>query len=273
MRNTRPVYQLGYSREEHERLILQGQFIGKLTHSLLHQAGLKEGMKVLDIGCGMGDVSLLLHSFVGESGHITALDQSEKSVEVAQERFNKAGIDNISFLVDNLEDLQLNEQFDAVVGRLILLHVKDPVKVIRRLKQLVKPGGLIIIQEMDVGSGRAIPELPIYTQCGDWIVSAFQRAMIHVNMGSVLASIFRQTGIEEAQFISNGRVEQGTESEIYDWVAQTVRTLLPAIEKTGVAKKEEIEIDSLAERFRHQAVEAGAVIHTPLFIGAWGTCR
>lgn len=69
--------------------------------------------------------------------------------------------------------------------------------------------------------------------------------------------------------ISGGRVEGSPQSQIYEWLAQTVRSLLPMIEKTGVATKDEVGIDTLADRLRAEVVERAAVVHSPLFVGAW----
>jgi hypothetical protein len=69
--------------------------------------------------------------------------------------------------------------------------------------------------------------------------------------------------------ISGGRVEGHPDSKIFEWLAQTVRSLLPMIEKTGVATHDEIGIDTLADRLRAAVVEQRGVAHSPIFVGAW----
>jgi len=64
-------------------------------------------------------------------------------------------------------------------------------------------------------------------------------------------------------------VEGGPESPVYDYMADTVRSLLPAIERAGIATAAEIDVDTLAERLRREAVANGACIMLPPFIGAW----
>jgi hypothetical protein len=88
-------------------------------------------------------------------------------------------------------------------------------------------------------------------------------------MGSRLYSIFRRAGLPAPEMISGGRVEGSAESQIFEWLAGTVRSLLPMIEKTGVATKEEVGIDTLADRLRAAVVEKNAVVHAPIFVGAW----
>jgi ubiquinone/menaquinone biosynthesis C-methylase UbiE len=262
-------YVLGHSSDEHRRLMLQSRFIGELTESLFVRSGLAKGMSVLDAGCGAGDVSILAAAFVGPSGNVLGLDQSADSIALARERTESAGLSNVRFEVDLLEDLQQRGPFDALVGRLVLLYLQEPAAILQKMAELVRPGGLIVFQEMEMATGRSVPEVPLYTQCGEWIVGAFERAGVETSMGSRLYSIYRQAGLPEPQMISGGRVEGGSQSEIYEWVAQTVRSLLPMIEKTGVATKDEIDVDTLADRLRKEVTDKGGVVHSPIFVGAW----
>jgi len=265
----RSSYVLGHGSDEHRRLMLQSRFVGELTENVFMRAGLAKGMSVLDIGCGAGDVSFLAAAFVGPSGNVLGIDQSPESVAIATERAKAAGLDNVRFEVGILENLQQSGPFDALVGRLILLYLKDPAAVLKKLAQLVRPGGVIIFQEMEMATARSVPDVPLCARCGRWIVEAFTRAGVETSMGSRLYSIFKQAGLGEPQMICGGRVEGSAQSEIYEWLAQTVRSLLPMIEKTGVATKEEVGIDTLADRLRAEVTGNGAVFHSPIFVGAW----
>ena len=82
-------------------------------------------------------------------------------------------------------------------------------------------------------------------------------------------SIFKDAGLPAPEMISGGRVEGNPESQIFEWLAQTVRSLLPMIEKTGVATRDEVGIDTLADRLRAAVVEKNGVAHSPIFVGAW----
>ncbi|MFL6520011.1 MAG: methyltransferase domain-containing protein [Chthoniobacterales bacterium] len=71
-----PNYLLGHSASELRRLEEQAQFFGSLTKLVFREAGLSEGMRVLDVGSGAGDVSLLAGSFVGPGGEVIGVDRS-----------------------------------------------------------------------------------------------------------------------------------------------------------------------------------------------------
>jgi len=262
-------YVLGHGSDEHRRLILQSRFVGELTETVFARAGLAQGMRVLDVGCGAGDVSLLAAAFVGSGGSVLGVDQSPDSVALARERAKAAGLDNVRFEVGLLEEFRQGGPFDALVGRLVLLYLKEPATVLRQLAELVRPGGLVVFQEMEMTTAREMPEVPVFTQCGRWIVEAFARAGVETSMGSRLYSIFRKAGFPKPEMISGGRVEGSAESQIYEWIAQTIRSLLPMIEKTGVATKDEVGIDTLADRLRAETLAKGAVVHSPILVGAW----
>lgn len=269
MNEGRQSYVLGHGSEEHRRLMLQSRFVGDLTEAVFARAGLAPGMRVLDIGCGAGDVSLLAAAFVGAGGSVLGVDQSPESVSLARERAKAAGLDNVRFEVARLEAFESKEPFDALVGRLVLLYLKDPAAVLRQLAGHVRAGGVIVFHEMEMATARCVPEVAIWSQCGRWIVEAFTRAGVETSMGSRLYPVFTQAGLSPPEMIVGGRAEGNPESPIFEWLAQTVRSLLPMIEKTGVATREEIGIDTLADRLRAATVEKGAVVHSPLFVGAW----
>ena len=79
-------YALGHSQQELDRLVFQGRFIGDLTAHVLRLAGLGSGMRVLDVGCGAGDVSFLAASLVGPDGFVFGVDKSPEAVAMARER-------------------------------------------------------------------------------------------------------------------------------------------------------------------------------------------
>jgi ubiquinone/menaquinone biosynthesis C-methylase UbiE len=269
----RAPYILGHGSEEHRRLMLQPRFIGELTEAVLARAALSEGMNVLDVGCGTGDVSILAAAFVGPGGNVLGTDQSVESITLARQRVEYARLCNVGFEVDTLEDQKQTGPFDALIGRLILMYMSDPTAILLKLVKLVRPGGLVIFHEMEMATGRAVPRLPLYDKCCRWIRTAFMRAGVETELGSRLYSIYREAGLPEPRMISGARVEGGSQSDFYEWLAGTVRSLMPMIEKTGIATKEEVGVDTLANRLREDVVTGGGVIYSPVYVGACPASR
>jgi len=85
-------YLLGYSDHERRRLVLQAAVLNPLTEGFLVRAGVGPGMRVLDLGCGVGEVALLAARLVGPQGHVTAIDLDPAALEISRARAAAAGI-------------------------------------------------------------------------------------------------------------------------------------------------------------------------------------
>ena len=263
------VYVFGHSESELRRLIDQSQFFGGLTEQVFLSAGLASGMRVLDVGCGAGDVSFLAAKLVGASGRVLGMDKSSASIAVARERAEAAKLQNVTFIQGDVADLSLKDSFDAVVGRLVLMYLPDPVAALRRMANHVRTDGLIIFHEMDTAGFRSLPYSPVFEKCAGWINETCRRGGIETQMGLKLYQTFLSAGLPAPQMILGARIEGGQNSPAYEYVAQTVRSLLPMMEQFGVAKAEEVQIETLAQRMRDEVTTGGGVIVIPPLVGAW----
>ena len=262
------AYILGHDPDELDRLIAQARFFGDLTEEVLRRAGVGPGMAVLDLGCGTGDVSFLAARLVGPTGTVLGVDRSAEAVATASDRAGQAVLDNVSFTVADLADLD-PAPVDALVGRLVLLYLDDPVATLRRLLGLLRPGGVVAFQEMDMGAATCEPDCPLFLTTGDRVVQTFIRAGIDHRTGLKLSRIYRDAGLPAPETLQGARVESGPDSPVYAWLAETARTLLPLMERTGVASAAEVGVDTLAARLREEIVAADATVVPPPLIGAW----
>jgi 2-polyprenyl-3-methyl-5-hydroxy-6-metoxy-1,4-benzoquinol methylase len=262
-------YILGHDGDELDRLIDQARFFGDLTDEVLGRAGIGPGMRVLDVGCGAGDVSFLAARRVGPTGTVLGVDRAPEAVEVAERRAREAGLTNVSFAVHDLSDLTLTGPVDALIGRLVLMYLRDPAAALRRLLDDVKPGGVVAFQEMDMGTATCEPDCPLFATTGERIIQTFVRAGLDHRTGLKLARIYRNAGLPAPQTLQGARVESGPDSPVYAWLAQTTRTLLPLMERTGVASAAEVGVDTLEARLREAVVAADATVVPPPLIGAW----
>src|SRR5215467_8438674 len=117
-------YAFGRGRAEYERLIEQAEIFRPLTERMLRNAGIRAGMRVLDIGCGAGDVSFLVSALVGPEGSVTGVDVDSDAIGVAEHRRAANGIANVSFRQADARYLDPGRLFDAAFGRFVLIN--DP---------------------------------------------------------------------------------------------------------------------------------------------------
>jgi hypothetical protein len=174
----------------------------------------------------------------------------------------------VAFRDADIFSLETDTVFDAVIGRFILMHVADAVGAVKRLASLVRPGGAVAFVELDIDQAGAIPDLPLLTRAIGWITATYRHVGVEPNMGSALYATFRAAGLSP-ELTATARIQSGPRSAAYGFAAQTVASLVPAMEKFGVATPAEIGIDTLAARLRDAAVAGDHVIFLPRLVGAW----
>jgi ubiquinone/menaquinone biosynthesis C-methylase UbiE len=141
---------LDRASDEMTRLMSRAAILRPVTERLLRSAGLKPGMRVLDVGCGAGDVSMLVAEMVGPFGSVVGIDRKARVLATARGRARSARLDNIIFQEAALESLEGAGAFDCVVARHVLIHQKDPVAFLRAAARCVRHGGILALHEIDV---------------------------------------------------------------------------------------------------------------------------
>ena len=262
-------YPLGYSSQEAQRLKDQGALIEEFTEDVLRRAGLQRGMRVLDIGSGVGDVSLLVARMVGDDGAVLGIDKASSSVETARQRVAALGVKNVCFENSDLAEFAADKKFDAIVGRFVLTYVPNPARVLRSLTQHLKPGAIVAFQELDMSQISQVPASELFIRARQWLLEAFAAGGAELDMGTNLYATFLHAGLPAPNMIAATPVSGGPAASGYEQMAQVLRSLLPTIERRGIASNEEIGISTLAERLRDDAVANDRVLFMSRVVGAW----
>lgn len=266
-----PAYVMGRSDDETRRLIQQAQFLNPYTRQLLQEAGIAEGMRVLDAGTGAGDVALQAAEIVGPSGSVVGMDRDPAVLAVARERAHAAGLTNVKFMEGDLHAVAPSGDFDAVVGRLVLLHAPDPVVLLRGLGHQLRPGGVAVFQDLQqsMTSLQTSPPLPLWGQVWRWIVATMQGAGVHLDVGYGLHRVFQSAGFPVPEMEVAAPLIRGEDPAQYEWCASTLAMILPTTVKLGVATAEEVDIETLADRLRAEVLAADAVVRFTDLVGGW----
>jgi SAM-dependent methyltransferase len=263
------TYALGHSEQELERLSRQAQAFEPFTRQLLQQAGINTGMRVLDVGCGSGDVAFLAGELVGPDGEVIGADRATAAVQRATARAQAREVRNVKFLEGDPTEVQFDRPFDAVIGRLVLMYCPDPVDAVRRLAGHLREGGLIIFQEFDIANARSLPLAPIFERHICWIKQALSATGARTQLGLELYSVFVAAGLPGPTMRMDALIGGGPDCPAYDLVAEVTRSLLPVMEKLKIATATEVDVSSLAQRLRDEVVGAKGVVLSPGLIGSW----
>ena len=162
-----------------------------------------------------------------------------------------------------------NESFDAVIGRFILLYLKDPAGVLLRLKRRVQPGGIVAFQEIDYSVVAQVPSSELFERVLKWILGALEAGAADPNISAKFSGTFLGAGLPRPDIIASTPAEGGPVSPYYEFITQMVRSMLPLIEKAGIATAEEIDVATLTDRLRNDAVTGERLLFPPRVVNAW----
>ncbi len=159
----REKYVLATGEEAEYRLKIVNSVHGADTELFLLRAGMKPGLRVADIGCGTGVISCWMAKLAGVDGKVIGADISEAQVQSARKSAIEAGLTNVSFLSTGCYETGLeSESFDLVYSRFMLMHVQEPMRALLEMKRILKPDGVLAIEDGDFNSIYAEPPSAAY---------------------------------------------------------------------------------------------------------------
>jgi ubiquinone/menaquinone biosynthesis C-methylase UbiE len=268
--SNRMLYPIGETDAQSRRLITQAQLYNPFTRAFFQAAGISSGMKVLELGSGVGDVSLVLADLVGPNGSVVGVELKPAAVETARARIAATGWRNVKYLAGAIESVELEQDFDAVVGRFILMWLPDPLAVLERVVRHLRPGGVVAFQDNDFTFGAmASAPLPLFDKVYTWLKDTMVQDGPDYHMGLKMQHLYRRVGLTTPQFTFDAPMGMGNSWTGYQFIAETVEMLKPLMQQRGIALPAEIGTSDLAEKIRKEAVENNAVIVLPAIIGAW----
>lgn len=188
-------YAYAGSIEEAVRLEAQGKAFGKIIERELEILGLKPNMKVLDAGCGTGAVTrkMALKVLPAEA---CGIDMDPLFIDRAKKTALDEGIKNIRFELGNIDNLTYDTGFfDLAYCRLVLMHVKNPVKTIAELKRVTKKGGIVAASDTDDGTMLTYPPAPRFFNLWSKFGERAKARGDDRYIGRRLYSIFSEAGV------------------------------------------------------------------------------
>jgi SAM-dependent methyltransferase len=241
-----------------------------ITERLLRNAGIDAGMRVLDLGCGAGDVSMLAAELVGPAGFIVGIDRSQEVLNVAKERAQEAGLRQISFVQSSIEDFSAYEPFDLVIGRYILVHQAEPVALLRNSARLVRPGGALAFHEIRMGDDtKSTPYVPLWDLTADLVRTALQASVPNYHGADRLVEHFSEAGLPYPHLFCEKLIGGSADSPLYGSLAELLKTLQPQLKRMRIVATETIAIEGLESRLRDAVVEARSQIYGPAQVCVW----
>ncbi|TAM87486.1 MAG: class I SAM-dependent methyltransferase [Jatrophihabitans sp.] len=127
---------------------------------------LRPGMRLLDVGSGPGTITCDLADLVAP-GRVTALERTAGALDLTRAEARRREITNIDFAVGDVHALQIPDAcFDVVHAHQVLQHVGDPVRALREMRRVARPGGVVAARDSDYAAKTWYPPSP---DLDDWL--------------------------------------------------------------------------------------------------------
>jgi SAM-dependent methyltransferase len=191
---TGALYLHGTSPPEQQRL---SRLNDLLNAQALRELALRGGERVLDVGCGLGQLTRKMAAQAGRQA--IGVERSAEQMAEAKRQAAAAGEERLIELREgSAEDLPLTAgecgTFDVVHTRFLLEHVPDPLAVVRAMVHAARPGGRIILQDDTHDTHRLWPEPPGLSRLWQAYLRTYDRVGNDPYVGHRLVSLLVQAG-------------------------------------------------------------------------------
>ncbi|HKX29103.1 MAG TPA: methyltransferase domain-containing protein [Blastocatellia bacterium] len=252
--------------EGRERLKIVSRILRASTARLFDRVRIAERMCCLDIGCGSGDVTFELARRVGPSGKVLGADLDQAKVELAAEEARRLGIDNVEFRVLDIRERAPELKFDAVYARFLLTHLREPAGIVEALYQCLRPGGLLIIEDVDFSGHFAFPESRAFDRYLELYCAVSRKRGGDPNIGRRLPLLLKEQRLLDLEM----EVVQpiAMEGDVKLILPVTMENIAEAVVEEGLATPEELA--GLVQELYDFAGDPRTLSSVPRIVQAWG---
>jgi len=267
---TNKDYVLSSGQAGRDRLRILGSVTSPGTNNLFDRIGIRPGMRCLDVGCGGGDVSMLLAQRVGATGHVTGVDLDSIKLGIAADEAANADVSNVEFRETNvfqlIEEIGEEASFDLVYSRFLLTHLRDPEGALRSMVAMLSPGGTIAIEDIDFSGHFSYPDCPAMWDYVRLYTATSARTGGNANIGPRLPILLLEAGVENVSMEVSQPADTVGEAKLICPI--TMESVAERTIAEGLATAE--EVDRIVRELYEAADNPQMVISTPRFIQVWG---
>ena len=263
-----PVYALGTSPAERDRLRRQSEELRALSAALLDRVGVGRGWNAIDLGCGPSGIIDLLAGRVGPEGHLTGLDVNPANVALARDFTDELGLVNADVAEGDARRTGLPpSSFDLAHARTLLVTIPDPAAVVAEMVRLVRPGGWVAAVEPDGGGSVCYPPHPAWDRLSLIYWSSWQSDGADLFIGRRLPELLRQAGLVDIGVEARAEIYPAGHSR-RTVGPDLIRSMRPKIVERGIASEQ--ELDELDKAVREHFNDPHTLGMPNLLFLAWG---
>jgi SAM-dependent methyltransferase len=249
-----------------ERLRILARTLHTGTSALFDRLGVGAGMRCLDAGCGGGDVTLELARRVGPDGQVVGIDIDAAKLELARQEAAAQGIANVEFRALDIRNAEAETNFDLVYVRFLLSHLATPAGAIAAFSRALRPGGLLIVEDIDFKGSFAWPENTAFRRYCELYTAVVRRRGGDPDIGPRLPILLTDGGFEQiGMHVVQPMALQG-EAKLINPI--TLENIADTIVEDDLASPQ--EISALVQELYSFAADPRTVSGLARVIQAWG---
>jgi ubiquinone/menaquinone biosynthesis C-methylase UbiE len=239
-----------------QRLARQAHVMAEATEGFLSRLGLAAGWECLDVGCGDGQVAVAMAQVAGPSGRVVGVDLDAEALELAREAATRAGV-SAEFARGDAARPLAPEAFDLAYARLLLSHLVDPAAAVRAMRAEVRPGGVVAVEDLFVGTLRADPPAPALDRLQEVYCATVRFHGGDPTIGPRLRALLSASGLEDVREETVANRMETVDDKLF--LAQLVRNMRASILEAGAATGD--EVDELEGNVERAARDEATVFH------------
>jgi ubiquinone/menaquinone biosynthesis C-methylase UbiE len=221
----------------------------EFTQRLLADCGIKKGMRVLDVGCGSGDVTIMMSEIVGDSGEVVGFDISENALSIARNAVKEKHISIAQFIQADITELPESiGTFDVIIGRRVLMYQSDAAKSINSLLPYLTAKGKMIFQESDcMAVSFHADSMPLHTKVQNWTWNTVAKEGGNIHIGRQLYSLMKNAKLNILLIRAEAILHTFESGSDFGWVTKMME---PRMISQNVVTAEEIDTNTLEDRLQ-----------------------
>ena len=249
-----------------ERLRILARTLHADTSALFDRLSVGAGLRCLDAGCGGGDVTLELARRVGPRGRVIGVDLDQAKLKLAHQEASEQGFTNVEFRALDIRTAEADTGFDLVYARFLLTHLADPAAAIAAFGRTLRPGGLLIVEDIDFKGSFAWPETAAFRRYCELYYAVVRPRGGDPDIGPRLPILLAAGGFGQIDMhVVQPMATQG-EAKLINPI--TLENIADAILQDGLATRS--EIDALIQELYAFAAAPHTVAGLARVIQAWG---
>ena len=249
-----------------ERLKVVARVMHDSTSALFDRVGIASGSSCLDIGCGSGDVTFDLARRVGPEGRVVGADIDQTKLQLADDEAKTLNLSNIEFRTVDIRERPSHQSFDLVYARFLLTHLSDPASAVNCFHDHLRPGGTLIVEDIDFSGYFAEPPCEAFDRYTDLYCAAVKKRGGDPNIGPRLPLLLKQSGFDDVRVNIVQPVALEGETKLI--TPLTMENIGEAAIAEGLTTQE--EVDELVKALYDFVADPTTLVSVPRIVQTWG---